>query len=104
MGGVGKWGDQFMSNLGLSGRILSQQGGFQVSRREHRGAKGIKKRNTESKGIVHELHYSFYIVYIVNDCNCLNDCRLSMCVNDYRITCTYIIIIGYECVNNLNCV
>jgi hypothetical protein len=42
-------------------RILSQQGGFQVSKGEQRGAKGIKKGETESKGIARKLHCSSYI-------------------------------------------
>jgi hypothetical protein len=42
-------------------RILSQQGGFQVSKREQRGARGMKKGETESKGIVHKLYCSSYI-------------------------------------------
>jgi hypothetical protein len=42
-------------------RILSQQGGFQVSKGKRRGAKGIKKGDTESKGIAHKLHCLSYI-------------------------------------------
>jgi hypothetical protein len=36
-------------------RILSQQGGFQVSEREQRGAKGVKKGETKSKGIASQI-------------------------------------------------
>ncbi len=36
-------------------RILSQQGGFQVSKRERKGAKGIKKGETNRKGIVSQI-------------------------------------------------
>jgi hypothetical protein len=32
-------------------RILSQQGGFQVSKGKRKGAKGMRKGETESKGI-----------------------------------------------------
>jgi hypothetical protein len=42
-------------------RILSQQGRFQVSKRERREARGIKKGETESKGIAHKLYCSSYI-------------------------------------------
>ncbi len=80
-------------------RILSQQGGFQVSKGKRRGAKGIKKGETESKGIAHKNTNCIacpIFVYIVNACNCLNDCHLFMRVqqlSDY----VCIIIIGYEC-------
>ncbi len=36
-------------------RILSQRGGFQVSKRERKGAKGIKKGETKSKVIVSQI-------------------------------------------------
>jgi hypothetical protein len=42
-------------------RILSQQGGFQVSKRERKGAKGMKKGETESKGIVHKILLVLYL-------------------------------------------
>jgi hypothetical protein len=42
-------------------KILSQQGGFKVSKRERRVAKGMKKGETESKGIAHKLYCSSYI-------------------------------------------
>jgi hypothetical protein len=42
-------------------KILSQQGGFQVSKTEQRGAKGMKKGETESKGIAHKSYCSSYI-------------------------------------------
>jgi hypothetical protein len=42
-------------------RILSQQGGFHVSKREQRGAKGMKKGKAESKGIAHKLYCLSYI-------------------------------------------
>ncbi len=48
-------------------RILSQQGGFQVSKREQKGAKGMKKGGTKSKGIVHKLHCSSYI-HVHSEC------------------------------------
>jgi hypothetical protein len=41
--------------------ILSQQGGFQVSKRERRGAKGMKEGEIESKSIAHKLCCSSYI-------------------------------------------
>jgi hypothetical protein len=66
-------------------RILSQQGGFQVSKGKR---KGTRKGKAESKGIVPQLHCSFYI-HVHSDClYCLNDCQ-SIHV--------YIIIVGYEC-------
>jgi hypothetical protein len=61
--GSGFWNEGYMGWSGEMGRsvykqpgtevdrILSQQGGFQVSKRERRGAKGMKKRETKSKGI-----------------------------------------------------
>jgi hypothetical protein len=39
-------------------RILSQQGGFQVSKGKQKGAKGISKGETESKGIVPQIALS----------------------------------------------
>ncbi len=71
--GSGFWNEGYMGWSGEMGRsvyeqpgnevdrILSQQGGFQVSKGEQRGAKGIKKGETESKGIAHKLHCSSYI-------------------------------------------
>jgi hypothetical protein len=59
-----EWGNgeiSWRATWDWGGQILSQQGGFQVSKGERRGAKGIKKGETESKGIAHKLHYLFYI-------------------------------------------
>ncbi len=57
------------------GRILSQQGGFQVSKREQKGEqRGIskgKKKQGDSATCVVKLN-----VYIMIVCKCLNDCQL----------------------------
>ncbi len=70
------------------GRILSQQGGFQVSGKGSKGSKG-------SKGII------MYIAYLVRVYN-----GMIAVMND--TTCTYavymIIIIGMDVVDNLNSV
>ncbi len=70
-------------------RILSQQGGFQVSKGKQKGTKGMRKGESKEQGdcftncIVRPI-----LVYIVNACNCLNDCQsIYACI----------IIIGYEC-------
>ncbi len=46
-------------------RILSQQGGFQVSKREQKGIKEEWKRKAKSKG---SIVYSIFM-YIMNACN-----------------------------------
>jgi hypothetical protein len=67
-------------------RILSQQGGFQVSKRERRGAKGMKKGETEARGLLTNCIARPIFVYIVNACNCLDDYQSNLCVyNNYRI-------------------
>ncbi len=65
--GSGFWNEGYMGWSGEMGRsvyeqprtevdrILSQQGGFQVSKRERRGAKGMKKGETKSKGIASQI-------------------------------------------------
>ncbi len=60
------------------GRILSQQGGFQVSKREQKGeqrgvGKGKKKQGDSAMCIV---NLNMYIVIV---CKCLNDCQLYVC-------------------------
>ncbi len=60
------------------GRILSQQGGFEVSKRDkERGAKenqqGEKKQGDNATCIVN------LNVYIIIVCKCLNDCQLHVC-------------------------
>ncbi len=45
-------------------RILSQQGGFQVSKGKR---KGTRKGKAESKGIAPQLHCSFYI-HVHSEC------------------------------------
>jgi hypothetical protein len=47
-------------------RILSQQGGFQVSKGKR---KGTRKGKAESKGIAPQLHVHSIFMYIVNACN-----------------------------------
>jgi hypothetical protein len=70
-------------------RILPQQGGFKVSKGKRKGAKRMRKGENKEQGdcftncIVRPIS-----VYIVNACNCLNDCQ-------YIYAC--IIIIRYEC-------
>jgi hypothetical protein len=41
-------------------RILSQQGGFQVSKGNERESKGNEKGKTESKGIALQLHCALH--------------------------------------------
>ncbi len=49
-------------------RILSQQGGFQISKGKQKGAKRNKEREkAESKGIAPQLHCSFYI-HVHSEC------------------------------------
>ncbi len=76
-------------------RILSQQGWFQVSKRERKGAKGMRKGETESKGIAHKYIARLIFMYIVYACKCLNDCQ-SIYV--------YIIMSDMNAIDNLNCV
>jgi hypothetical protein len=53
MGWSGEMGRSVYEQPGTEvDRILSQQGGFQVSKREGKGAKGMKKGETESKGML----------------------------------------------------
>ncbi len=60
------------------GRILSQQGGFQVSKREQKGEqRGIskgKKRQGDSAASIVNLNVSIVIV-----CKCRNDRQLYVC-------------------------
>ncbi len=60
------------------GQILSQQGGFQVSKGDkERGAKGNQqgeKEQGESATCILSLN-----VYIIIVCKCLNDCQLYVC-------------------------
>jgi hypothetical protein len=77
-------------------RILSQQGGFQVSKGKLKGSKRDEERGNRKQGdcSTNCIARSVF-VYIVNACNCLNDCQ-SMYV--------CIIISDINVVNNLNCV
>ncbi len=52
--------------------ILSQQGGFQVSRRE---AKGMGKGKSRKQGDCAIVCCSIICVYIIIACNCPNDCK-----------------------------
>jgi hypothetical protein len=63
-GGVGKWGSVYEQPGTEVDRILSLQGGFQVSKG---GAKGMKKGETESKVIAHKSCRSSYI-HVHNEC------------------------------------
>jgi hypothetical protein len=61
MGWSGEMGRSVYKQPGTKvDRILSQQGGFQVSKRERRGAKGMKKGETKSKGMLHKLLLVLY--------------------------------------------
>jgi hypothetical protein len=67
-------------------RILSQHGGFQVSKGKRKGAKRNKKREKQkARGLLHNCIVHSLFMYIVNACNCLNDARLYICVKKYRI-------------------
>jgi hypothetical protein len=70
-------------------RILSQQGGFQVSKRKRKGGKRNEKREKQkARGLLHNCTVRSIFMYIVNVCNCLNDCQsIYVCI----------IIVGYEC-------
>ncbi len=70
-------------------RILSQQGGFQVSKGKQKRAKSNKEREKQkARGLLHNCIVHSIFMYIVNACNCLNDCQ-SIYVR--------IIIVKYEC-------
>ncbi len=60
------------------GRILSQQGGFQVSKgKKEGGAKGnqqVEKEQGDSATCIMNLN-----VYIIIVCKCLNGCQLYVC-------------------------
>jgi hypothetical protein len=68
-------------------RILSQQGGFQVSRGKRKGGKRDEERgNKEQGGCFTDCIARPIFMYIVNACNCLNDCQsIYTCLNYYRI-------------------
>ncbi len=67
--------------------ILSQQGGFQVSRRETKGGKK-KWEKQQKQGDCTVITLFVKSMYIVNAFNCLNDCQsIYVCL----------IIVGYEC-------
>ncbi len=67
-------------------RNLSQQGGFQVSKREQREQKGWRKGKQKARGLLTNCIACPIFVYIVNACNCLNNCQSILCVyNNYRI-------------------
>ncbi len=61
--------------------ILSQQGGFQVSKRDQKG------ESKEARGLHHNFVIRIYM-YIMIACNCPNDCQsVYVCI----------IIAKYEC-------
>ncbi len=82
------------------GRILSQLGGFQVSRRglkgEQKGGKGELARGDKSKG------NAPYIVVHCNLCSCIY--RMLETFEWYQLCIYMIIIIGMNVVDNLNSV
>jgi hypothetical protein len=68
--------------------ILSQQGGFQVSKGNEREAKRNQKRERQkARGLRHNCVVHSICMYIVIACNCLNVADLYMCI----------IIAEYEC-------
>ncbi len=72
-------------------RILSQQGGFQVSEGKRKGAKRNGKREKQkARGLLHNCTVHFIFMYIMNACNCLND-------YDCQSIYVCIIIAGCEC-------
>jgi hypothetical protein len=78
--------------------ILSQQGGFQVSRRETKGGKRNGKREKQKARGLRDCTIIMLLIifmYIVCACNCLNDCQfIYVCI----------IIARMNVVDNLNCV
>jgi hypothetical protein len=51
-------------------RILSQQGGFQVSKGKRKGAKRNKEREKQkARGLLHNCIVHSIFMYIVNACN-----------------------------------
>ncbi len=70
-------------------RILSQQGGFQISKGKQKGSKRDEEKGNRKQGDCSTKYIARpIIVYIMNACNCLNGCQLYMHVY---------IIIEYEC-------
>jgi hypothetical protein len=70
-------------------RILSQQGGFQVSKGRQKGSKKKwEEGKQKARGLLHNCTVHLIFMYIVNACNYLNDCQsIYVCK----------IIVGYEC-------
>ncbi len=72
---MGRNGDEKISlraTWDQGGRILSQQGGFQVS-------KGDQQGEIKSKGKAPIQYILRLIVYITIVCKCRNDCQLYVC-------------------------
>jgi hypothetical protein len=70
-------------------RILSQQGGFQVSKGRRKGSKKKwEKGKQKARGLLYNCTVHPIFMYKANACNCLNDCQ-SIYV--------YKIIVGYKC-------
>jgi hypothetical protein len=80
--GSGFWNEEYMGKrmeMGRSvyeqpgtevDRILSQQGGFQVSKGKHKGAKRNKERGKQkARGLLHNCIVHSIFVYIVIACN-----------------------------------
>ncbi len=100
--GSGFWKEGYMGWSGQMGRsvyeqpgnevdeILSQQGGFQVSKGRRKGSKRKwAKGKQKARGLLSECAVTYSCTY-----ECLNDCQLRM----------QIIIAGINVVDNLNCV
>ncbi len=62
--------------------ILSQQGGFQVSKRDQKG------ESKKARGLRHNCIVRIYM-YIMIACNCLNDCQsVYVCIIIVRYKCS----------------
>ncbi len=72
-------------------RILSQQGGFQVSKGKRKGGKkGWEKGKAEVRGSRHICVVHSIFMYIVIACNCLNDCQsVYVCIIIARYKCNW---------------
>jgi hypothetical protein len=70
--------------------ILSQQGGFQVSKGKRKGAKRNEKREKQKAwGLRHNCVVHSIFMYIVIACNCLNDCQsVYVCIIIARYECS----------------
>jgi hypothetical protein len=62
--------------------ILSQQGGFQVSKGKWKGGKKeLEKGKQKARGLLHNCVVNLYVcMYIMIACNCLNVANLYVCI------------------------